>query len=336
VSNETTTVAAKPTADDIRTKIVAIAAQATAQERKMVEEIIARAKTGERGCVFYKLTPPMEALIFTEHNTRNREWRVEGAKSCLEYTRRMQAGLWKYNGVGIGFYVTGALDDGQHRLSAAALAGHTLEVPISFGIELGAIDTVDEGIARHASDHAKLEGVADAQRKQTVIKDAGRYFNKAGITSTDLLLSEAEIKEAIRRNDLLLTDALKIGDGSTENIANPLLKGVQAATIAYIMLKSGWPQGNIRDKLALLQLRLSNDGESSPFFIAAKLIYDSREKKSRGDRLSALKEIAVCIKAFLVTEAGARAVQAKIIRDAIHKKQLPDPTYQSPTQQAAA
>ena len=325
----------RPDEGDVRTRIIAIAATATPEEREAVAAIIRRATNAKRSCDFYTLTPAMSALIFLEHNSRNRDWRVEGAKGCLEYVRRMRDGLWKYNGVGIGFYVNGALDDGQHRLAAAALSGYTLEVPVAFGVPLGAVDTIDDAGVRHASDHAKLEGIGDAQRKQTVIKIAGRYFAKAGVAS-DVLLSEAEIKEAIRRNDRLLTEALRIGDGSTENVVNPLLKGVQAAEIAYVMLKTGWPAANVAEKLALLQLRVSRDGESSPFFVAAKIIADSRDKKAKGDRLTTAKEIGVVIKAFLEAEGGARAVQARMIRDAVNKKQLPDPTYPSVVTQVAA
>lgn len=325
-NDTTTTTATRTTPDDVRTQIIAVAATATPEERAAVEHIIARAMNAERSCGFYKLTPPMSALLFLDHNSRNRDWRVDGPKGCLELARRMREGLWKFNGVGIGFYVTGALDDGQHRLSASALSGHTLEVPVAFGVQLGAVDTIDENGARHASDHAKLEGIGDAQRKQTLIKTAGRYFAKAGL-SFDVLLSEAEIKEAIRRNDHMLSEALRIGDGSTENVVTPLLKGTQAAEIAYIMLKVEWPAANISDKLALLQLRVSRDGENSPFFIAAKLISDSRDKRARAEQFSPLREIAVCIKAFQDAESGMRAVQPRMIRDAAKKKQLPDPTY---------
>jgi hypothetical protein len=325
----------KPTADDIRTLIVAVATTATPEHRALVDEIVTRAIDAAPSCSFYKLPPQVSALIFLEHNSRNRDWRIDGGKGCLEYARRMRVNLWKYNGIGLGFYTTGALDDGQHRVSAAALAGYTLELPIAFGIQLGAVDTIDEGIARHARDHAKLEGISDAQRKEAVIKSAGRYYSKTGIASTEVLLSESEIKEAMHRNNAALVDALKIGDGSTENVVNPLLKGVQAAEIAYIMLRGGWPASNIKDKLALLQLRVSHDGESSPFFVAAKMIGDSRDKRARGDRLTALKEIAVCIKAFQEAEAGVRAVPARVIRDAVNKRQFPDPTWPGASAAAA-
>ncbi|HZZ26117.1 MAG TPA: hypothetical protein VFE60_27780 [Roseiarcus sp.] len=259
IENDTPT---RTTPDEVRTQIVAIAATATPEERAAVDEIIARATNAEPSSDVYKLTPPMSALIFLDHNSRNRDWRVERS---LEFSRRMRERFWKYNGLSIGFYVTGVLDDGQHRLAGSALAGHTLHVPVAFGIQLGAVDTIDGGGgARHGADHAKLEGIAEAKRKQTVLVDAGRYFAKAGIASSDILLSEAEIKEAMRRNHALLTEALRIGDGSIENVVTPLLKGTQAATLAYVMVKSAWPAVNTREKLALIQLRVSHDGENSP------------------------------------------------------------------------
>ncbi|HZZ26116.1 MAG TPA: hypothetical protein VFE60_27775 [Roseiarcus sp.] len=52
------------------------------------------------------------------------------------------------------------------------------------------------------------------------------------------------------------------------------------------------------------------------------------------NRLSPLKEIGVCIKAFIEAESGVRAVQPRMIRDAV-RRQLPDPTYPTAVAQAA-
>jgi hypothetical protein len=325
--------AAKRAAEEAKTKLVAIAASAKPEERAEVEAIINRARTGKKGCEFHTLTPAMSAIIFLEYNPHNRDWRFAGAKGSFEYARRMREGLWVYNGVGIGFYVTGMLDDGQHRLSAAALSGYTLEVPISFGIPLSAISTVDEGIARHAADHAKMEGIADAQRKQTVVKNAGRYYAKAGLPFASLQ-SEVEIKEAIRVNDTMLTDALAIGDRSTENVVIPLLKGVQAAEVAFTMFKGGWPVSKIKNHLALIQVGVSQNGESAPHFVGAKMVADSRDKARASDKLTTLKEMGAFIFTFQADEAGVRAMNTRDIKAALKKKKLPDPTYTEMAQAA--
>jgi hypothetical protein len=113
--------------------IASVAAMATAEERAAVEEIIAQAKDGKKQMIIAKLTPAMAALLFTKANDWNREWHPENS---VELARRMTEGEWAWNGDSFGFYTTGNLSNGQHRLGAAVLAGLALEVPIVFGIAL--------------------------------------------------------------------------------------------------------------------------------------------------------------------------------------------------------
>jgi hypothetical protein len=105
-----------------REQIEAVAKTASLDDRKRVEEIVRTAKMGKKeNSKVMIITPAMAAIIFLEHNAHNRDWRAEGGnKSAREYERRMRGGHWRYNNQGIGFYVDGQLEDGQHRLSASA------------------------------------------------------------------------------------------------------------------------------------------------------------------------------------------------------------------------
>jgi hypothetical protein len=93
---------------------------------------------------------------------------------------------WRYNNASIGFYVDGWLEDGQHRLSAAALAGYTLETTVTFGIETNAIITVDDGAGRHASDVAKLDNIKGGKTKQAIVSTAARYLLKTSAPNAKL------------------------------------------------------------------------------------------------------------------------------------------------------
>jgi hypothetical protein len=313
----------KVTDDDVRARIKAIAVAATPEERALAEEIIARAiSITELSCGVYTLPAPTSAILFDEHNPYNREWKVKG---CLEYDRRFRGGLWKVNGASIGFYVNGVVSDGQHRLSGAALSGHTLKVVIAFGIQPDTIDTVDEPIARRASDHARLEGVVDARPKQAIIRLAGRYFHGAALLF-DNLVSPAETKVAMQRHNSMLTEALEIGECTSRAVGSgPLFKTPQAAATAFILLKSGAPGDRIKEHLDLfLAGRRSDEGEITPYYTAAKVIADSRDKKHKD--IDAVQEIGVAIQTFFEVEDGATTVRPRALLNAV-KGRLPNPTW---------
>lgn len=316
----------KTTAELTREKIAAVAAKATDGEKKQVDDILARALKG-KGTDVYMITPAMAAILFLNHNAHNRDWRVEGQKSCLEYARRMTSGQWKWNNASIGFYTDAQLEDGQHRLSGAAVSGHTLETAVVFGVDRDAKVTVDDGAARHASDAVKLDGIANARAKQILVKFAAGYNTKVGQVGA-ALMSESDIADAIKAKSFMLDEALAIGEASVQNIRQPVLKATQAAELAYLMLSAdpAWSEQRVREALALFQTGQSTEGEKTPFFIAADVIVTARGKRQQRDRLSPMKEIGVAVAAMIASECGIRAVSATALRAAV-KGTLPSPAY---------
>src|SRR5262249_23896151 len=198
-------------ADETVAKIRAVAKSATAAEKRSVHDLISRASKSARESTVVTLTPAMCAILFLDHNPHNRDWRPA---TTLECARGMGLpGAWQWTNQGIGFYTDGLLEDGQHRLSGAAIAGFNWETPCTFGVEKESIVNVDVGNKRFASDAAKLAGVNDAKTKQTIIKSAAAYLDKSG----DVPLphrSEAEIERAIRSEDRHLDQAIEIGNHS--------------------------------------------------------------------------------------------------------------------------
>jgi hypothetical protein len=189
----------------VRTQILEVANKATDEERDMVANIVDMARKGGFTSKVFDLTPAQCASLFINHNGHNRDWTPATAQ---EYARRMTAGLWKRNNATIGFYTDGNIQDGGHRLSAAALAGYKLIITVVFGIERDAISTVDNGKARHGSDHAKLSGIGNAVAKQRIIKGAARYLRKLGDKDASLR-SESEVHAAILANDERLEEAIQ-------------------------------------------------------------------------------------------------------------------------------
>jgi hypothetical protein len=319
-------------ADEVRGEIAIAASKATEKDHKAVNDLIRRATNSAFSVELITLTPAMCALLFLNHNSHNRPWSPGWS---LELARRMKTGQWKRNSMSTGFYNDGTVEDMQHRLAAAALADTTLTVPCAFGIEKDAVDTIDGGKRRSGADHAGLDGITDPGRKQAIVKAAANYLVRAGDAAA-ALKSEAEVKRAIETNDQMLAQAIELGEQSRHGIAGGgTLKQSSADALAYVLLKSGWPVQNIRDKLGMFQTGISTVSEDEPFYVAAKLIEARKKKAARGEKLTLAKEIGIAVFAMVETQKGVKAIQLRIVKAAVDGKTVPDPRFPLAQQQAA-
>jgi len=309
-------------ADEVRMRLMEIAVKATAEERKMVSEIIARAQQGDYGTELLSYSPAMAALIFLEHNPHNRDWRPAWT---LELSRRMKAGQWRRNNALSGFYTNGQCEDGQHRFAAAALAGITWDTLTVFGISTAAISSVDAGMKRYGSDAAKLDGVHNTKTKESILRTASNYMVKIGDKSA-AIISESEMADAIKAKSRELDTAIDISGAAAQNLVTPILKPLVAASISYLMLQHGWPEHRVREKLALINSGQSSGGEAEPFFVAGELISKSRTRTDAKERLNTLKEVGLVILVMGMTEEGTVATRKATLISSI-RKALPDPTY---------
>jgi hypothetical protein len=308
--------------EELRTKIAAIAAKATEAERRKVDQIISQARVGDYQAEKETLTPAIAAILFLEVNPHNRDWRPEWTE---ELVRRLNTGQWQNNGDTIRFYQDGAMADGQNRCAAIALSGQTVDVILVYGLKREAITTIDDGKPRYASDAAKLDGINNAKRKESIIKWTASYLVRAGQKDAQLR-SETEIKAAIVANNVLLDSAIELGIESRENIVTPILKEPQAQLAAYLMLVGKWPVQLIREQLTLFQTGKSTEGENSPYFVAGQMIERSRISSSKRAKLSATKETGIVIFAMLEAQKGTKALGSQKFRDAV-RKEVPRPDY---------
>jgi hypothetical protein len=338
MTQQATTESPRPSArqartDELRTQIAAVAVAATDTDRRIVQEILQRAATGEYGSKTYDLTPGIGALLFIEHNPHNRDW---DPAWTLELSRRQTAGFWRKNNEPPGFYKDGALADAQHRLAAVAHSGVTWTTVVVFGMDREAIITIDAGRRRDAASALKMDGMQEARLKQTIAKNAAAYLVKQGDRDA-ALRSEMEIAKSIHTHHDVLETAIGIAQTSMTNLVNPVLKLPIAATTAYLMLSASpvWQTQRVREKLALFQTGQAEGGESEPFFTAGKLIEQAHEKPTVATRLSTSKEIGVVLHAMRLSEQGVRAVRKNAFLSAV-KQSLPTPGYPDVAQQAAA
>src|SRR6266567_91907 len=155
--------------DELRERIANVATAATSEERRKVLDLVAEAKKGVYRLQAYDISSGMAAILFTEFNSHNRDWT---ASWTLELLRRIQRGLWKQINASLGMYDNGLLEDGQHRLAAVALSGDFVwqRITVQFGIKHDAISAQDSGHRRHASDHAKLDGIGNTRMKEAILE----------------------------------------------------------------------------------------------------------------------------------------------------------------------
>ena len=309
---------------DVRAQIATIADKATEAEQKAFSDLIKRAKGATYGAEMVTYTPGMSALIFIHANPHNRKWQVS---KTSEYARRMSVGQWcnEHNQLP-GFYVTGELEDAQHRFAAAALSGHTWKTLTVLGIKRSAISTVDAGLKRSGADHAGLDGIENGKLKETILRMASSYLVRRGDKAA-AIRSEAEMSNAIKAKDSQLSLPIDIAKGSETNLVNPLLKTPVTATTAYLMIEHGWAEMRVREKLALFNSGQSDQSDKDPFFVAGEMITKSHERGDKRDKLNSVNEVGLIIIVMGMTEhSHAKAIQKASLRATL-KKGLPDPTY---------
>lgn len=138
------------------------------------------------------------------HNDANR-----GIAALLveKYARDMSRGAWALNGQTIKFGTTGRLLDGQHRLQASVLSGHSFPAIIVRGLDDAVFDTFDLGARRAIGDVLRDRGehntsILGAALRQLWLIQHG-LIQSRGATPTlvellDLLKEHPDLRESAR------------------------------------------------------------------------------------------------------------------------------------------
>lgn len=305
--------------DEIVGKITQIAAIATQQDREKFSAM--QAKSATPSAEVAEITPGLAALIFKESNKRNRDWKYTVSESLA---RQMQNGEWRLNGQGLQFYKDGKLADGQHRSAAIALSGVTVPISVFYGMERDAIVTIDCGKKRSAADAMHMDGVSESKLIEQLVKTANAYEIKSKVEGVKRLESNSEILEACSADMKRVKRAIEIGTLSVKGISNPTLSTAEAAKVAYVFIKNGWNEDRVTQQLAFFQTG-QDENESSPMFKVATAINRAKARKNAGERLAAMSQIGLIVKAFQLTEEGVKAVQSKVLAEIQAGKVLPNP-----------
>lgn len=250
---------------------------------------LGRAGSGNR----YETIPAaVAAVLFRDHNKRNRDLTLS---KVIGYRDAMQRGEWKRHHQGLAFYDDGTLADGQHRIAATALSGMAnIEFMVSADFPKDAIDTIDRVKTRTAGEALLMMGVMDGKAKAALGRTAMEYVfeeqNSKRPTFTDI-----QVERWVMEKDSLLAKALIIGRKSTENVSDPCLTQMEAATDAALMLLGGWGEQQTVSYIASIQQGVATYPES-PTVILSKLFLRAKINARRTDRLTKKTKIALALK----------------------------------------
>lgn len=149
-----------------------------------------------------KITPEL-ASEFLRKNTINRNIRE---KRVNQYVKEMQEGKWELNGESIKFNDKGELIDGQHRLSAIAKSGMTIEMCVVKDVP-STVTILDRGSGRSTADTLLIGGM-DKKLANSVVVGIVRHH--IFITTGNGNVSDNDIKDFISEHSENLLKATQI------------------------------------------------------------------------------------------------------------------------------
>jgi hypothetical protein len=146
---------------------------------------------------------PATAEALLKKNTRNRNI---NQRAVANLARTMANGEWVLNGEAIKIAWDGTVLDGQHRLSAIAQSGTTIETLVIEGLPNDAQDTMDTGRKRTTADVLAIYGEVNTNVMASVAKRAWMWesgnhkFATFSLPSTPEILAFIERFPSVRRS----------------------------------------------------------------------------------------------------------------------------------------
>lgn len=142
-----------------------------------------------------RCTPDIASKWLSECNTHNRPMKPRHVQAISD---AIKSGRWIENGDTIGFDVTGKLIDGQHRLSAIALSGFTVDIIVVRGLPEKAFQTKDTGARRTSSDTLSVLGEKNTKSLSSAVRFVHSYLTRQH--SASLHLDNQTSVEVLKRN----------------------------------------------------------------------------------------------------------------------------------------
>jgi hypothetical protein len=184
----------------------------------------------ERFAVIIKVSPRLAAEMLLL-NSRNRSL---SPKRVTKYAAAMTEGRWRLTSESISISKTGALLNGQHRLSAILEAAHPVDMTIWFGAADEEFAYIDQGASRTAGDLASIRGLTYATQRAAL---AGRVLKLEMRTSATMDANRVD-KKAVEMVGPDTDAALHFGERARKVV------NAGAASLAYYWIYQNSPHKN--------------------------------------------------------------------------------------------
>jgi len=274
-----------------RARIEAVAAQATEADLKVAMEI------GESGKppTYEEINPRVAAVLWVNFNKINRPFSIIKAEF---FAKIMNDGHWKKHHQGAAFYPDGSLADAQHRLAAIAISGTTQVLMVSRDFDEDAIDAIDRQVKRTTGQALAMRHIENADQKAMIAKVVMKYEHKLQKKGA-VMLDDPSIETWVITNDLMLSDAVDLGENSVRNIHEPSMKAGRAMQIAALLLHGGWPTNEVHTFLVSVQQGVAPYPQA-PTLEISRLLIKAQVADRRKDRLRTETALALLVKAAVL------------------------------------
>ena len=287
---------------------------ATDADRTFVEKL----RTDTPAAAVHTVTPQIAALLFTKHNTHNRDFALNKAK---QRAAAMTRGEWHFTGQGFSIYKDGQLADGQHRCAAVVLSNMPQVFNISTGVEIKAGPAIDTGLStRTSGDGLKMSGINDGKLVSAVCERVMKYQRKLSGVSDKPSVYEIEAWYIGNRHDV---DAgIKMAQNILAKVNEPALGMSESASIAVAAMIGGYQPAIVHNFIGGIQMGVA-DYPECPVVDLSRQFVKAKTSRNKDHGLSAEQRMALSFKGLALFALN------KSVRSVTYKKgkePLPAPT----------
>lgn len=219
------------------------------------------------------LVTPAMAEAWLLKNTNNR---ALNERLVNEYVYQMRKNKWRLTTDAIGFDETGRLINGQHRLTAIARTGKSVELMVATGLKPEAFNVIDVGRMRTAGDLLNVNEISSGTKKAAIARNVMLY-KKGRIFSS---LSDPGSRSSNITNEEVLEFSLKNMNQLDEahDIALKVYRSFKAIHYRHIGMMF-WIFAELDKPLAMAFFELYSTGaglskDHSIYMLRQKLIND--------------------------------------------------------------
>lgn len=238
------------------------------------------------------ITPKDAVNILERFNPENRKVSQDRINT---YVRDIKSGNWSFNGDVIRFDQNGMLIDGQHRLTAVAKSGVSIDFLVVRGIESITKVTIDTGKSRTGGDALSIEsgvGSNDSHVMNGALTHYELYRKNGGIGSYSgsQRLVNREILESYDKNKQLITRSLEWMHN------NVTLKGLLITKVEILFIHMVLSELNEREAGEFLKKILTGTGlEAGDTELHLRDILIERKMKTRNmNKITGINTIFKC------------------------------------------